>query len=95
MLLGINRPSRLELKLPVITDIVNRSSFTKEVNLQLAQCPLKTNGHLANLGLTSLVKEATGCEFSIASLGFVGATVVTTSDGWNQAIILSSATWAE
>ena len=36
------------------------ASFTKEVNLQLAKCPLKTNGRLANRRLTSLVKEATG-----------------------------------
>ena len=36
--------------------------FTKEVNLWLAECPLKTNGSLANLELTSLVKEATGDE---------------------------------
>ena len=35
------------------------ASFTKEVNPQLAKRPLKTNGHLANLKLTSLVKEAT------------------------------------
>ena len=33
--------------------------FTKEVNLRLAKRPLKTNGCLANCGLTSLVKEAT------------------------------------
>ena len=36
------------------------ASFTKEDNLQLAKRPLKTNGHLANHGLTSLIKEATG-----------------------------------
>ena len=37
------------------------ASFTKEVNPQLAKRPLKTtNGRLANRGLTSLVKEATG-----------------------------------
>ena len=36
------------------------ASFTKEVNPRLAKCPLKTNGRLANRGLTSLVKEATG-----------------------------------
>ena len=36
------------------------ASFTKEVDLGLAEHPLKTNGHLANLKLTSLVKEATG-----------------------------------
>ena len=36
------------------------ASFTKEVNPRLAKRPLKTNGHLANRGLTSLVKEATG-----------------------------------
>ena len=34
-------------------------SFTKEVNLRLAKCPLVSNGHLANLKLTSLVKGAT------------------------------------
>ena len=36
------------------------ASFTKELNLRLAQCPLKTNGRLAIRGLTTLVKEATG-----------------------------------
>ena len=41
------------IKLPV-------ASFTKEVNPWLAKHPLKTNGCLANLELTSLVKEATG-----------------------------------
>ena len=35
------------------------ASFTKAANPQLAKCLLKTNGHLANLELTSLVKEAT------------------------------------
>ena len=33
--------------------------FAKEVNPRLAKRPLKTNGRLANLELTSLVKEAT------------------------------------
>ena len=36
------------------------ASFTKEVNQQLAKRPLKTNGRLTNLELTSLVIEATG-----------------------------------
>ena len=36
------------------------ASFTKEVNPRLAKRPLKTNGRLANLELTSLVNEATG-----------------------------------
>ena len=36
------------------------ASFTKQVNPRWAQRPLKTNGCLANLGLTILVKEATG-----------------------------------
>ena len=36
------------------------ASFTKEVNPWLAKRPLKTNERLANLGLTSLVKEAAG-----------------------------------
>ena len=35
------------------------ASFTKEVNSRLAKRALKTNGRLANLELTSLVKEAT------------------------------------
>ena len=35
------------------------ASFTKEVNPRLAKRLLKTNGRLANRGLTSLVKEAT------------------------------------
>ena len=34
--------------------------FTKEVNPRLTKRPLKINGRLANRGLTSLVKEATG-----------------------------------
>ena len=34
--------------------------FTKEVNPWLAKRPLKTNGRLANHGLTSLAKQATG-----------------------------------
>ena len=36
------------------------ASFAKEVNSRLAKCPLVFNGHLANHGLTSSVKEATG-----------------------------------
>ena len=35
------------------------SPFTKEVNPWLAKRPLKTNERLANLELTSLVKDAT------------------------------------
>ena len=38
-------------------------SFTKEVNPQLAQHPLKINGRLADHGLTFLVKEATVIDF--------------------------------
>ena len=40
------------------------ASFTKEVNPRLAKRPLKTNGRLANLGLTTLVKEATGVSYN-------------------------------
>ena len=36
------------------------ASFTEEVNPRLAKSPLVFNGRLANRGLTSLVKEATG-----------------------------------
>ena len=39
---------------------ISVASFTKVVNQRLAKRPLKTNGHLANRGLTSLVKEASG-----------------------------------
>ena len=35
------------------------TSFTKEVNPRLANRPLKTNGCLTNIELTSLVKEVT------------------------------------
>ena len=38
------------------------ASSTKEVNPRLAKCPLVFNGRLANRGLTSLVKEATGLQ---------------------------------
>ena len=34
------------------------ASFSKENNPRLAKRPVKTNGRLANRGLTSLVKEA-------------------------------------
>ena len=36
------------------------SPFTKEVNLRLAKRPLKTNVRLANIELTSIVKEGKG-----------------------------------
>ena len=43
-----------------LTGELSVASFTKEVNPQLAKCPLKTNGHLVNRGQTSLVNKATG-----------------------------------
>ena len=46
------KPQRLDCEAPV-------ASFTKEVNLWLAKCPLVFNGSLTNRWLTSLVKEAT------------------------------------
>ena len=42
--------------------------LTKEVNPRSAKCPLKTIGCLANLGLTSFVKEATGVLSTLAQL---------------------------
>ena len=36
------------------------ASFAKQVKPRLAKRPLNTNGRLANRGLPSLVKEATG-----------------------------------
>ena len=43
------------------------ASSTKEIKLRLAKRPLKTNGRVANLELTSLVEEAAGVsvEFTI------------------------------
>ena len=38
------------------------ASFPKEVNPRLAERLLKTNGRLAHRGLTSLVKDVTGCQ---------------------------------
>ena len=40
--------------------IISVAYFTKEVNPRLAQRSLKSNGHLANLELTYLVKESAG-----------------------------------
>ena len=42
------------------------ASFIKGVNQLLAEWPLKTNGCLANRGLTSLVKKATGVKVTKA-----------------------------
>ena len=42
------------------TEWIPVASLTDGVNPRLAKRPLKTNGRLANLELTSLVKEATG-----------------------------------
>ena len=50
----------LKIILLTLPPLVPVASFTKEVNLRLAKSPLKTKGCLANRGLTSLVKEATG-----------------------------------
>ena len=40
-------------------------SLTKEFKRRLDKHPLKTNGRLDNLGLISLVKEATGFQFKL------------------------------
>ena len=42
------------------------ASFAKEVNLRLAKRPLVFNGRLANRGLTSFVKKATGDHYKNA-----------------------------
>ena len=46
-------------------------SFNKEVDSRLAKRPLKTNGRLANLELTSLVNETTRVwdERSLSEMG--------------------------
>ena len=59
--LVINHLSQLENRLISYSNLPV-ASFTKEVNPRLAKRPLKTNGRLANLELTSLVKEATGVD---------------------------------
>ena len=43
------------------------ASFTKEVNPRLAKRPLNISGHLANLELTSFVKEATGLHMFVVN----------------------------
>ena len=56
----LKRDNALENSICKMADpTVQMASFTKEVNPRLAKRPLKTNGRLANRGLTSLVKEAT------------------------------------
>ena len=58
------------------------ASFTLEVNLRLAKRPLKTNGSLANHGLTSLVKEAIGvylailCIYVLTSSQYISHTAI-------------------
>ena len=48
------------------------ASFTKDIDPWLAKRPLKTNGRLANRGLTSLVKEATDImKYHVPRGGFV------------------------
>ena len=44
------------------------ASFTKEVNSRLVKRPLVFNGRLANRGLTSLVKKATGVYLNIPDI---------------------------
>ena len=52
----------------LILNHINKSepvaSFTKEVNPPLGKPPSKTNGRLANLELTSFVKQTTGALFT-------------------------------
>ena len=55
------------------------ASLTKQVNLPLAKRPLKTKGRLANLGLTSLVKEAIGVWRSWSHANYVAYTRVSRS----------------
>ena len=64
------------------------ASFTKEVNQRLAKRPWKTNGHLANRWLTSLVKEAMFAQRVIAVKRWIhqkhisnGLTVIQTLTG--------------
>ena len=47
------------LKLIYVSKTTHVASFTKEFNPRLANRSMKTNGRLANYGLTSFVKEAT------------------------------------
>ena len=46
-------------------------SYTKEVNPRLNKCPLRPNGCLASLRLTSLLNEATGVLSSVYILPFM------------------------
>ena len=61
------------------------ASFTKEVNQRLAKRPLKTNGHLANRVLTSLVKEAIGELPHLYGLAYPACVRV----NWQKRVVLS------
>ena len=51
-------------EIPGVSGTLPVASFTKEVNSRLAKRPLFFNRLLANRGLTSLEKEATGDNYS-------------------------------
>ena len=48
------------LRKSILRQLIQGSLFFKEVNLSLVKLPLNFNGILAKIGLTSLVKFATG-----------------------------------
>ena len=52
-------PAITAIKYPLLRKHRAVAFFTKEVNPRLAKRPLKSNGRLANRGLTSFVKDAT------------------------------------
>ena len=60
----------------VVIATTSVASFTKEVNLRFAICPLIFNGRLANRRLTSLVEEATGVTIDNKA-GIMGLSVLT------------------
>ena len=66
------------------------ASFAKEVNPLLAKRPLKTNGRLANLELTSLAKEATGHQQPFYWIYIIKGSLFSTKNDFNYLHYLSA-----
>ena len=65
----VTRPQWVKLPQPIVDAVASPcsdsdetivGSFTKKINPRLVKCPLIFNGRIANLEVTSFVKEATG-----------------------------------
>ena len=64
----VNRYCSLQTTIISLSQGSLMAFFSREVNLRLAKRPLVFNGSLANRGLISLVKEATGVDKSFIAI---------------------------